>query len=97
MVIPKGQVQYSDFKGLQEELNKVVHKIIMKVEFAKEHLTKIVHAYFASKTVDPKIYDQKKKLEVELGRISTMLELHDKCQSEAIFFNDKSLNAGLFS
>ncbi|TYI15477.1 hypothetical protein ES332_A08G188500v1 [Gossypium tomentosum] len=148
----KGQVQYSDFNELQEELRKVelncfpsfldpilIQKIKdaygditeksnsaaemdevrevkdvnisklrvwrdaicnalhinMEVEFAKEHLTKIAYAYFASKTVDPKIYDQKKKLETQLGRISTMLELHDKCQSEAIFFN-KSLNPGLF-
>ncbi|KHG19490.1 Putative FAM48B2 [Gossypium arboreum] len=70
--------------------------INMEVEFAKEHLTKIAYAYFASKTIDPIIYDQKKKLETQLGRISTMLELHDKCQSEAIFFNDKSLNTVLF-
>ncbi|KAH1106504.1 hypothetical protein J1N35_010272 [Gossypium stocksii] len=75
-------------------------RINMEVEFAKEHLTKIAHAYFASKTVGPKNYDQKKKLEAELGqlgRISTMLELHEICQSEATFFNDTSLLTRVFS
>ncbi|MBA0845001.1 hypothetical protein Goarm_022585, partial [Gossypium armourianum] len=163
----KRQVQYSDFNGLQEELNKVEHncfpsfldpiiqkikytygditeksklsncaahptlvmfyttikemnevkevkdfdisklkvwrdaicdalQINMEVEFAKQHLTKIALAYFASKTVDQEIYDEKKRLEEKLGRISTMIELHNKCQSEAIFFSDKPLNTGLF-
>ncbi|KAB2070670.1 hypothetical protein ES319_A08G170700v1 [Gossypium barbadense] len=138
----KRRVQYSDFNGLQEELDKFVSKlsscaalptlvmfyttikemdevinvkeviqsklrvwrdaicdarqINMEVEFAKQHLIKIAYAYFASKTVDQKIYDEKKRLEEELWRISTKIELHEKCQSEAIFFNDKPLNTGLF-
>ncbi|TYH06873.1 hypothetical protein ES288_A08G187900v1 [Gossypium darwinii] len=71
-------------------------QINMEVEFAKQHLIKIAYAYFASKTVDQKIYDEKKRLEEELWRISTKIELHEKCQSEAIFFNDKPLNTGLF-
>ncbi|KAA3469184.1 Late embryogenesis abundant protein, LEA-14 [Gossypium australe] len=162
----KRKVQYSDFNGLQEELNKVEHdcfpssldpiiqkikdthgditensklsncaahptlvmfyttiremnevkevkdfnisklkvwrdaicdalQINMKVEFAKQHLTKIAYAYFASKTIDQEIYDEKKRLEEKLGRISTKIELHKKCQYEAIFFNDKPLNTGL--
>ncbi|TYJ23241.1 hypothetical protein E1A91_A08G177700v1 [Gossypium mustelinum] len=128
----KRRVQYSDFNGLQEELDKFVSKlsscaalptlvmfyttikemdevinvkdvilsklrvwrdaicdarqINMEVEFAKQHLIKIAYAYFASKT----------RLEEELWRISTKIELHEKCQSEAIFFNDKPLNTGLF-
>ncbi|XP_052476281.1 uncharacterized protein LOC105793392 [Gossypium raimondii] len=163
----KRNVQYSDFNGLQEELNKVEHRcfpsfldpiiqkintykditensklgncaayptlvmfyttikemnevkeikdfdlsklnvwrdaicdalqINMKVEFAKQHLIKIALAYFASKEFDQNFYDEKKRLEEDLGRISTMIELHNKCQSEAIFFSDKPLNTGLFS
>ncbi|KAK5813017.1 hypothetical protein PVK06_028463 [Gossypium arboreum] len=71
-------------------------QINMEVEFAMQHLMKIAYAYFASKTVDPKIYDEKKRLEEELRRISTKIELHEKCQSEAKIFIDKPLNTGLF-
>ncbi|MBA0877729.1 hypothetical protein Goshw_019331 [Gossypium schwendimanii] len=163
----KRQVQYSDFNGLQEELNKVEHycfpsfldpiiqkikdtygditeksklsncaahptlvmfyttikemnelkevkdfdlsklnvwrdaicdalQINMKVEFAKRHLMMIAYAYFDSKGFDQKNYDEKKRLEEELGRISKKIELHEKCQSEAKFFSDKPLNTGLF-
>lgn len=69
-------------------------QINMEVEFAKKHLINIAYAYFASKTID---YDEKKQLEEKLGRISTMIELHNKCQSEAkSFFSDKPLNTALF-
>ncbi|MBA0611375.1 hypothetical protein Godav_012069 [Gossypium davidsonii] len=71
-------------------------QINMKAEFAKQHLMKIAYAYFDSKEFDQKNYDEKKRLEEDLGRISKKIELHEKCQSEAKNFNDKPLNTDLF-
>ncbi|MBA0646497.1 hypothetical protein Goklo_014461, partial [Gossypium klotzschianum] len=71
-------------------------QINMKVEFGKKHLMNIAFAYFASKKVDPETDAKKERLQEELGRISTKIQLYKECQSKAKIFSDKPLNTGLF-
>ncbi|KAK8546531.1 hypothetical protein V6N13_067743 [Hibiscus sabdariffa] len=71
-------------------------QIRLEVRFAKDHLNKIVYAYFGSKPIDLTL-DPHKELDVEIERLKNMLQLYQKCRSEAAAnFKDKPLKTGLF-